>query len=211
MSNRRTLTFSIFATAVIALCLPALAAAQRTYDPWGRDRNDDYYGRNRDDQYGRHGSYDQRYLRDSVHRLDRLAKDFERELDRELDRSHEDGTRHEDRLNNEARDFRAAVANLKSRIGNGRDLNRGRGEAQRVFREANRTERVARHHFDNSRLVSTWSEIRRELSVIADAYGIGGYNDDGYYRNGRRDDYRRNDRNRTNNNDWWNRIPWPNR
>lgn len=211
MTNRRTLKFTIFAAAILALCLPALAAAQGTYDPWGRNR-DDEYRRNRNGNYGR---YDERYLKDSIQRLDRLAKDFERDLDRDLDHSREDGTRHEDRVNNEARDFRNAVGNLKSRFGNGRDLNRSVDEAQRVLQEANRTERVARHHFDNSRLASEWSQIRRELSVIADAYGIGNYgryNDDGYYRNDRRnDDYRRNNpNNRNGNNDWWRRIPWPN-
>ncbi len=194
----------------MALCLPVLAAAQGTYDPWGRNR-DDEYRRNRNGNYGR---YDERYLKDSIQRLDRLAKNFERDLDRDLDHSREDGTRHEDRVNNEARDFRNAVGNLKSRFGNGRELNRSVDEAQRVLQEANRTERVARHHFDNSRLASEWSQIRRELSVIADAYGIGNYgryNDDGYYRNDRNDDYRRNNpNNRNGNNDWWRRIPWPN-
>ncbi len=210
MTNRRTLKFSIFAAATLALCLPVLAAAQGTYDPWGRNR-DDEYRRNRNGNYGR---YDERYLKDSIQRLDRLAKNFERDLDRDLDHSREDGTRHEDRVNNEARDFRNAVGNLKSRFGNGRELNRSVDEAQKVLQEANRTERVARHHFDNSRLASEWSQIRRELSVIADAYGIGNYgryNDDGYYRNDRNDDYRRNNpNNRNGNNDWWRRIPWPN-
>src|SRR6266545_6838397 len=204
MTNRRTLKFSIFAAAILALCLPVLAAAQGGYGYPD-------YGRNRNGNYGR---YDERYLKDSIQRLDRLAKNFERDLDRDLDHSREDGTRHEDRVNNEARDFRNAVGNLKSRFGNGRELNRSVDEAQRVLQEANRTERVARHHFDNSRLASEWSQIRRELSVIADAYGIGNYgryNDDGYYRNDRNDDYRRNNpNNRNGNNDWWRRIPWPN-
>ena len=214
MTNRRMLKFSIFAAAILALCLPVLAAAQGGYGypDYGRDRNDDSYRRN-----GNYGRYDERYLKDSIQRLDRLSKDLERDLDRDLDRSRDDGTRHEDRVNNEARDFRNAVGNLKSRFGNGRDLNRSRDEAQRVLQEANRTERVASHHFDNSRIASEWSQIRRELSVIADAYGIGnygGYNDDGGYRNDRRnDDYRRNNPNNNrnrNNNDWWRRIPWPN-
>jgi len=176
---------------LLALLIPTVASAQSWPD----------YRRDRDN-----GRYDERYLRDSIHRLDRLAKDFERELDRDLDRDHrEDGTRHEDRVNNEARDFRNAVGRLKSAFGNGRELNRSADEAQRVFQEANRTERVARHHFDNYRLSSLWSEIRRELNVISNAYGgyRGGiYNDDDY----RRD--RRNDRQDNRNNiPWWQRIP----
>ena len=39
-----------------------------------RDRYPDY-GRDRDRNNGRYGRYDERYLRDSIHRLDRLAKE----------------------------------------------------------------------------------------------------------------------------------------
>ena len=192
MTNRRTLSFSILAAALIALCLPAVAAAQ-----W--DRYPDY-GRDRDRDNGRYGRYDDRYLRNSIQRLDRLSKNFESAVDRELDRSHEDGTRHEDRVNNEVHDFRRAVGDLKSRFGNGRDLNRSRNEAQRVLQTAREAERASRHHFRNGRLANLWSEIRQELNVISQAYGSYGYNDD----------YDRNDRNRrSNNNDWWRRLPVP--
>src|SRR5258705_3252168 len=100
MTNRRKIRFAIFAAATLALCLPALATAQRTYDPYGnRDygRDSDWRrDRGYDDGYGR---YDNRYLRDSIRRLDRLSNDFDRDLDRELDHSREDGTRHDDHLN----------------------------------------------------------------------------------------------------------------
>lgn len=205
MTNRRTIKFFIFAAAIIALCLPALAAAQGTYDPWGRNRDDDYR-RNRNGNYGR---YDERYVRDSIHRLDRLAKELEKDLDRALDRSRRDGTRQEDRVNNEARQFRNAVGDLKSRFGNGRDLNRSRNEAQRVLQEAQQLDRIAGNRRIDNEVANDWAQIRQELRVIADAYNLGsyggGYNNDPWYRNDRR-----NDRNRTNNNDWWRRIPWPN-
>ena len=173
---------------LLALFIPTVASAQG----WPDYRRDRDYGRN-----------DSRYLRDSIHRLDRLAKDFERNLDRDLDRDHrEDGTRHEDRVNAEARDFRNAVGRLKSAFGNGRNLNNSADEAQRVFREANRTERVARHHFDNHRLASLWSEIRRELNVIRNAYGQGGYY-------GSNDDWRRGRQDNRNDIPWWERIIRP--
>ena len=187
--NRRTLKLSVFAAAIMALCLPALAAAQGTYDPYGRNRN------------GNYGRYDERYLRDSIQRLDRLAKDFEREVDRNLDRSRRNGTRREDQINGEAQQFRDAVGDLKSRFGNGRDLNRSRNEAQRVMQEARQLERIGFGRGNNGRLGSIWSAIRNELSVISNAYGNYGYDNGGYYPN-----YpNRND----NNNDWWRRIPWP--
>ncbi len=176
------MSFSVLGAALLALCLPLMAAAQ-----WpDRDQNrDDRYGH--DDRYDR---YNGRYLRDSIQRLDRLSKDFEREVDRTLDRGREDGSRHEDRLNNEVRDFRQAVSRLKSRYNNGRDLNRSRNEAQQVLQAAREAQRATRHHFDDGQLANQWSQIQQELRAISDAYGLNGYNDDVYRRRN------------PNNNDW---------
>jgi hypothetical protein len=194
MTNRRTLTFSLFAVALIALFMPAMASAQGGYDPWGRNRNDN------------NGRYDQRYLRDSIHRLDRLAKEFEKDLDRALDRSRTDGTRREDNLNNQARQFREAVGDLKSDFNNGRDLNRSRDEAQRVMQEAQQLDRIAATRRIGNEVARDWNQIRQELRTISNAYGLSAYgHDDGYYRNDRRNRTRTN-----NNNDWLRRIPWPN-
>jgi len=191
MTNRNTLKFSFFAAAILALALPSAASAQ-----WGRYPDD----RDR----GGYGRYDDRGLRDSVHRLDRLAKDFERDMDRALDRSRANGSRREDQINNQVHQFRDAVGDLKSRVGNGRDLNRSADEARRVIQEANELERVARI----GRFTSQWSQIQHEVRYISDVYGFrynGGY--------GRDDDWRRNDRRdrdrRNNNDDWWRRIPFP--
>jgi len=182
--TRLNLIKSIVLAALLALTLPVLAAAQGTYDPWGRNNRNN-------------GRYDDRYLRDSIHRLDRLAKDFERDFDRALDRSRQNGSRREDVLNGEARQFRNAVSDLKSRFGNGRDLNRSANEAQRVLQSANRIDRVV-NRVNDRRIFSEWSQIRQELRVIGDAYGQYGYN------NGRNGDIYR----RPNNNDpWWQRIP----
>ena len=194
MTNRHTLKFSIFAAAILALALPAAASAQ-----WGRDDNRGY------------GRYDDRGLRDSVQRLDRLAKDFERDMDRALDRSRANGSRREDQINNEIHQFRDAVGDLKSRVGNGRDLNRSSNEARRVLQEADQIDRFARRGFDG-RTSSQWSQIQQELRYISNVYGFGygGYGRDGDWR--RDDDWRRNDRNDRNNNrnnDWWRRIPFP--
>ena len=189
MTNRHTLRFSIFAAAILALALPAAASAQ-----WGGrypDRDDRDYGR---------GRYDDRGLRDSVHRLDRLAKDFERDMDRSLDRSRANGSRREDQINNQVHQFRDAVGDLKSRVGNGRDLNRSADEARRVLQEADQLDRIGRR-------APQWSQIQQEVRYISNVYGFR-YNGD----YGRDDDWRRNDRNRDRNdrnNDWWRRIPFP--
>lgn len=204
MTNRHTLKFSIFAAAILALSLPATAAAQ-----WGRDDRDRDWGRDRG------GRYDERALRDSVHRLDRLAKDFERNMDRALDRSRVNGSQREDRINNQVHQFRGAVGRLKSRVGNGRDLNRSADEARRVLQEAQQVDRVARPRWFDGRLASDWSNIQRELRLISDVYGFrynGGYGRDDDRRRGRDDDYRRDDDSRRRGDrvdDWMRRIPFP--
>jgi hypothetical protein len=182
--NRRALRFSVISAALLTVALPLMAAAQGRYPDW---RNDD----RRNDRYD--NRYDARYLRDSIHRLDRLAKDFQKDVDRVLDRSRADGTRREDDINREAREFRNAVGDLKSRFGNGRDLNRSQNEAQRVLDEGRQLDRMTRVRWFDSRLASEWSQIRRELNEIERAYGMYGYND-----NSRRDP-------------WWQRIPFPSR
>jgi hypothetical protein len=190
MNKRGILSFSVLAAALIALALPVVAVAQGRYPDYRRDRD-----------YGRNGRYDDRYVRDSIHRLDRLAKDFQRDLDRALDRSRRDGTRYEDQLNSDASEFRNAVGNLKSRFGNGRDLDRSANEAQRVLALGNRIDRSQRLFYNDRRTANEWSQIRRELQVLEDAYGYSGYY-------GNDDDYRRQQRNRDID-DWMRRIPWP--
>ncbi|HEY6122968.1 MAG TPA: hypothetical protein VIV66_23645 [Pyrinomonadaceae bacterium] len=184
---RHTLKYSILAAALIALGLPSLVSAQGRYP-----------------DYSRSGRYDQRYLKDSIHRLDRLAKDFQKDLDRALDHSRRNGSRSEDQLNADAREFRNAVGDLKSRFGDGRDLNRSTNEAQRVLAAADRIDRGQRWFYNDGRTASDWSQIRSELRVIADAYGSSGYYGNDPY--GRGNNRRQRDQNIG---DWIRRIPWP--
>ena len=208
MTNRHTLKFSMLAAALLALSLPAVAAAQ-----WGRYPQDRYPQDLYPDNRG-YGRYYDLGLRDSVHRLDRLAKDFERDMDRALDRSRVNGSSREDRINDQVHQFRDAVGDLKSNVGNGRDLNRSADEARRVLDEGQQLDRVARPRWFDGRLASEWSQIQQELRYISSIYGFGygGYGrDDDWRRDRRDDDWRRdrNDRNNNRNNDWWRRIPFP--
>ena len=209
MFKRTTLKFSILSAAFLALCLPAIAAAQ-----WGRYPDNRYP----DNRYPDNGRYDDRYARDSAQRLDRLAKDFERDMDRALDHSRVNGSRREDAINDLVHDFRRAAGDFKSRVGNGRDLDRSYNEARRVVQLGDAVERQARPRWFDSRLSSEWSQIRRELQTIENIYGIRGNRGrvDDIYRDRRNDDIYRDrlnddinrDRNRSNN-DWLRRLPFP--
>ena len=191
--KKHTLKFSIFAAALVALSLPVVAAAQ-----WGGNYPQNRYPDNRNN--GSYGRYDDRELRDSVQRLDRLAKDFQKDVDRALDHSRVNGSSREDRINDQVHRFRSAVGDLKSRIGNGRDLNRSSDQARRVLQEAQQLDRIVGSRNLDGRVSSEWYSIQRELSFIGEVYGY--RYDGGGYGNGRNNG-------RGNNNDWWRRIPFP--
>jgi hypothetical protein len=199
------------AAIMFAFCLPGLASAQSNDPWWGRDRdqrNGDYRRNRRDDGYGR---YDERTLRDAAQRLKDRARDLERDVDRYLDSSRQNGTRREDRVNEQAQDFRRAADRFKDRVGNGRDLNRSQDAARELLSRADQIDRVLSRGRVDSRVYSDWSSINQDLRLIADIYGLrynGGYNNGGYYPDDRRYP---NDR-RNNNDEWWRRLPgvrWP--
>jgi hypothetical protein len=129
-------------------------------------------------------------------------------MDRALDRSRANGSQREDRINDQVHQFRDAVGDLKSRVGNGRDLSRSSNEARRVLQEGQDLDRISRARWSDSRLSSDWSQIQRELRFISDVYGF--RNNGGY---GRDDDWRRrdgrNDDRRDRIDDWMRRIPFP--
>ena len=222
MINRRTTILNISAALLFVFCLPAVASAQWDRDrDYRRDRDRDYRRDRRDDGYygnNRNGNYDTRYLRDVAERVKDNARNLERSVDRLLDNSRVNGTRREDRINNEVREFRQAADRFRSRVGNnGNDRNRGYQEAQYLMRAANNTERMLSRLRVDSRTYSDWRQIKQDLRTIANAYGMryDGY-DDGYYRgnNGGYDPRYdpRNDRNRDRDRDgrddnWWRRLP----
>ncbi|MBA2646275.1 MAG: hypothetical protein H0U81_05695 [Pyrinomonadaceae bacterium] len=214
MTNRRTTILTITAVALISLFLPGIASAQN--GPWwgqGRDRNRDndvYRERNRNRDYGRNRDdygYDNRSLRDAVHRVEDRSEDFEDHLDSALDRSRYDDSRREDRINEVVKEFRDSSRRLKSRFNNGRDLNRSADEARRLLQISSRIDQFMSRNRLDSRTMSDWSQIRSDLRVIANAYGISTRDYDYNRGRGSYDPYGGSQR--QNNNDWWRRLPLP--
>jgi hypothetical protein len=212
MINRRTTILTIAFATLFAFCLPGIASAQ-----WGRDRDRDYRrDRRNDDDYRRNGNYDTRYLRDVAERVRDNARNLERDVDRFLDNSRVNGSRREDRINGEVREFRQAADRFRSRVGdNGNDRNRGYQEAQQLMQAANNTERMLSRLRVDSRTYGDWRQIKQDLRTIANAYGMRyDGNDDGFYRGGNNGGYdprddrnRRRDRNGRDNDDWWRQLP----
>ena len=199
--NRRTSILSAFAALLFTLSLSSAASAQYQRDR-DRRRDDDYYGRNN----GGYGRYDDRQMRDVAERIKDRARNLERDVDRFLDNSRVNGTRREDRVNSEVHDFRRAADNFKSRIGNGRDVNRSANEARQLLSAGNQLDRMLERLRVDSRTYSDWRQIEQDLRFVADVYNL--RYDGGNNRRGGYDPRDPDDRNNGRTNDgWWRRIP----
>ena len=175
---------SLFAFSVMILGLTVVASAQY------RDRrgNNDYYG-NSD-------------ISSAVRSLSNSARQFQRTLDRELDRSRLDGSRQEDYLNSLAKRFKSDAERLDDAYDGYRDHQRSAPQARSVLNSAAKLDnsltssRVGRNNYT---IMNGWTSIERQLMVISRAYN---YNYNGRYgRNGNRGNngrYGRDDRGRKN-------------
>ena len=198
MTNRRFTILTFAAVALATFLAPASAGAQTVWDrirdraEQQRDRDPDW-GRNRrdDDRYGRNGrlsDYDRRQLRDLARRIDDRSRDLQRDIDRALDHSRVNGTNREDRINDEARDFRNAAARFRGVAGDSNDLYRSRDEARNLLDQAAQLNRVLNRVRGDGRTQSDWSQLRSDLRRVADIYNLrfndnGGWNNGGWGRN----------------------------
>ncbi len=209
MNNRRYTVLTFAAAVLFAFCLSTDASAQ-----WDRDRDyrrdrdhrhdDDYRRDRRNDDY----RYDTRYVRDAAERVRDNARQLERDVDRLLDNSRVNGTRREDHINDDVKEFRQAADRFRSRVGdNGRDRNRGYQEAQNLMQAANHVENMLSRLRVDSRTYSDWRQIKQDLRTIASAYGLryDGYDD--YNRGGYDPRYPDNRRDRDRDDNWWRRLP----
>jgi uncharacterized membrane protein len=194
MTNRRFTLLTFAAVALATFLAPASAGAQTIWDrirdraEQQRDRDPDW-GRNRrdDDRYGRNGRLsdnDRRQLRDLARRIDDRSRDLQRDIDRALDHSRVNGTNREDRINDEARDFRNAAARFRDVAGDSNDLYRSRDEARSLLDSASQLNRVLSRVRNDGRAQSDWNQIRSDLRRVADIYNLRFNDNGGWGRNG---------------------------
>ena len=159
---------AVAAFGLLILGIPAIASAQ--------------YGNGQYDPYGRNGGYNNgQYndLRSIIRDLKQRASAFQRELDRDLDRSRINGTRREDQMNEVAKRFKNA-ANRLSESNNGRnDYNR----IQNVLDLGSELDREVSRSRINSYAQNELRAIRYDLQILAGSTGNGGYNRNGGYNN----------------------------
>ncbi len=196
MTNRRFTVLTFAAVALATFIAPASAGAQTIWDrirdraeqeqrgrdradDWRRDRRDDDWGRN-NRRGGRLSDYERRQLRELARRIDDRSRDLQRDVDRLLDNSRINGTRREDRINNEARDLREAARRFRNVAGDSDYLQRSRDEASRLLQEASRVGRMLSRLRIDSRTSSDWNQLRHDLRAVADIYNLRFNDDRGY-------------------------------
>ncbi len=198
MTNRRFTVLTFAAVALATFLAPADAAAQSIWDrirdraEQERQRDDDDWRRNRrdrdDDRYGRGGrmsDWERRQLRDLARRIDDRSGDLQRDVDRLLDRSRINGTNREDRINDEARDFRNAASRFRGVAGDSNELYRSRDEASRLLREAERVSRMLGRLRGDGRALGSWNQLSYDLRRVANIYNLRFNDDRGYGGRGR--------------------------
>lgn len=192
--NRVRNLIGIFAFSLLILSLPLVASAQ-----YRTNRNDDYYGNGRNN----------RNLQSTIRNLKNRANQFERRIDRELDRSRYDDRNREDRINQIAKDFANATDRLDDEYDNSRDYNNSYDEAQRVLQLGNQLGRVVSRVRINGNIQNDWYRIQQDLNILANAYNYNYNNRNNRNRRNDDDDYNRNRRRTSNNGDWRSRVPFP--
>ena len=150
------------AFSLLVLGLPAIASAQYgQYDPYGRN------GGYNNGRYGNYGNYGDTHA--IVHDLKKRAKEFQHQLDRDLDHSRYNGSRREDQMNELAREFSDETNHLKS--GNG---NKDYYRIQRVLDLGRTIDRSISRSGIGNNAQNIWSGIRYDLDVLGQAYGYNG-------------------------------------
>jgi hypothetical protein len=147
------------------LGIPAIASAQYgQYDPNGRNAG-----------YGNYGD-----MRSVVRNLKSKTKQFEKQLDRDLDRSRIDGTRREDQIMDLAKDFKNAV----NRLSNSGNYGRRDNKVENVLQLGSQLERSIGRGFMSHQSRALWSGIRGDLQILGNGYGYNNRTNRGNRRGG---------------------------
>jgi hypothetical protein len=151
---------------LLILAVPVATSGQ----VYSRDRYNDRY--NNRDQYDRTNRRD---MREVISRLDNTTARLENDLNSTPGRRVLGIFQFRTIDNNsiaQVRDFRRAVRQLRNSSANGRDLNGSVDEAQMVLERGVQLDRYLRLRTGSERVDADLSELRSNLHMVADAYGL---------------------------------------
>lgn len=171
-------SLSLFCITLMTVTFPGQAEAQRRrdrdYDRYDRNDRDDRYDRRRgDDERGR---YERRYSRRDIEaiirRIEENSNRFRRDLDRDLDRSNLDGSRKEDRINDDVRRFEDAFDRLRQQFNRNDSWWESRREVDTALNAARPVATRLRNNRFSSNVRGQWENLRRDLNALAERYNL---------------------------------------
>lgn len=168
------------------LIIPAEAAAQnRSRDRYERDQRDErdqrYERDQRDERYRRDDQRSRsrpssRYTRRDVNavivRVEDGSDRFRKDLDRDLDRSRLDGTKREDRINEDVKRFESELNRLRSEFDSRDDWWESREHVQRAVDSSRNVATRMRNVRFSSNVQAQWRNLLRDINRLAATYEL---------------------------------------
>jgi hypothetical protein len=106
-----------------------------------------------------------------IARVEDQSGAFRKAVDRQLDHSRLNGSRREDRINAEVKQYDRTVDALRSEFSRRDSWMETRGNVERVLRQAADVNRIM-HDEKLGRVENEWGSLRRELNALADVYNL---------------------------------------
>lgn len=107
-----------------------------------------------------------------IKRVEEQSGNFRKAVDRQLDHSRLNGTKREDRINAQVKQYDRSVDELRREFSRRDSWMETRGNVERVLREASDVNRIIRDADFGRRLEGEWNNLRRELNTLADVYNL---------------------------------------
>jgi len=107
-----------------------------------------------------------------INRVESHSDAFRRSVDRALDRSRLNGSRTEDQINAEVKQFEKEVDRLRGEFDRRDSRDETRRNVERVLRQADEVNRIIRRSNFARDLDREWSQLRAELNTLAGVYKL---------------------------------------
>jgi hypothetical protein len=116
------------------------------------------------------------YTKSDVQRIINSVEDrsdvFRKAVDRQLDHSRLNGSKKEDRINAQVKQYDRSVDELRAEFSRRESWMETRGNVERVLRQANDVDHIMHDTNLGRGVESEWSTLRRELNTLADVYNL---------------------------------------
>jgi hypothetical protein len=143
-----------------AIVVVLLAGVAPAHGQWRAERRDDRRDDNRVN------------VEQIINQVESRSDAFRRSIDRALDRSRLNGSRQEDRLNEEVKQFARAVDRLRSEFDRRDSRDDARRNVDRVLREADEIGRAIGRANLARNVEREWAGLRADLNRLASVYNL---------------------------------------